>query len=104
VRKRETAKRDLIAQWLWYAETSSIKTADRFLEAANATLKFLARHPEGGARCGFRTPRLRKVRRFPIGDGFESILLFYSPSEEGIDLVRVIHGKRDLKRVVEKGS
>jgi toxin ParE1/3/4 len=90
----------LIAQWLWYAETAGIETADRFLEAANATLSFLGRHPEGGTRCGFRNPRLRKLRRFPIGDSFESILLFYIPNHDGIDLLRVIHGKRDLKKIV----
>ena len=35
VRKRESAKRDLIAQWAWYAENADIDTADRFLRAAD---------------------------------------------------------------------
>jgi plasmid stabilization system protein ParE len=41
VQKREAAKRDLIAQWVWYAENASIEVADRFLEAANNTLILL---------------------------------------------------------------
>jgi plasmid stabilization system protein ParE len=39
VRKREAAKRDLIHQWVWYAENASIEVADRFLEAADSTLR-----------------------------------------------------------------
>ena len=31
VRKRQAAKRDLIAQWVWYAENADLETADRFL-------------------------------------------------------------------------
>lgn len=42
VLKREAAKRDLIAQWVWYAETASIEIADRFLDAAESTLTLLA--------------------------------------------------------------
>lgn len=50
VLKREAAKRDLIAQWVWYAENAGIEIADRFLDAVEATLISLAAHPESGAR------------------------------------------------------
>lgn len=42
VRKRESAKRDLIAQWAWCAENADIDTADRFLGAADSTVSMLA--------------------------------------------------------------
>jgi hypothetical protein len=38
VLKREGAQRDLIHQWIWYAENASIEVADRFLVAADNTL------------------------------------------------------------------
>ena len=50
VLKREAAKRDLIQQWVWYAENAGIEVADRFLEAADSTLKLLASQPESGPR------------------------------------------------------
>ena len=36
------------------------------------------------------------MRRFPVSDGFEKILLFYLPLQGGVDLVRVVHGSRDI--------
>jgi plasmid stabilization system protein ParE len=44
VLKREAAKRDLIHQWVWYAENASIEVADRFLKAADKTLKLEDSH------------------------------------------------------------
>lgn len=43
------------------------------------------------------------MRRFPLLDGFETILLFYFPLKDGIDLVRVLHGSRDLERLLAEG-
>jgi len=42
VLKREAAKRDLIAQWVWYAENASTEVADRFLRAVDSTLNLLS--------------------------------------------------------------
>jgi plasmid stabilization system protein ParE len=40
VLKREAARRDLVQQWVWYAENAGIELADRFLRAAD-TVKIL---------------------------------------------------------------
>ena len=37
--KREAAKRDLIPQWVWYAEIASIEVANNFLNAAEQTTR-----------------------------------------------------------------
>jgi toxin ParE1/3/4 len=103
VLKREAAKRDLIAQWLWYAENASIEVADRFLAAANDTLNLLSTQPESGTRFFVRKPELQGMRRFPVTAGFEKILLFYFPLSDGVDLVRVVHGSRDIQRLLSEG-
>lgn len=103
VRKRESAKRDLIAQWVWYAENADIETADRFLAATDSTASMLARQPESGNRVLFTKPELQGMRRFPVTDGFETILLFYFPLQDGVDLVRVVHGRQDLERLLTEG-
>jgi plasmid stabilization system protein ParE len=72
VLKREAAKRDLIIQWVWYAETATVEVADRFLAAA-------------------------------VSGGFEKILLFYFPLRDGVDLVRVVHGSRQLGQLLAEG-
>ena len=101
--KREAAKRDFIGQWLWYAENASIEVADRFLEAADKTLQQLATMPESGIPLLVRNQKLQGIHRFPVSDGFEKILLFYFPLHDGIDLVRVVHGSRDLGRLLAEG-
>ena len=103
VRKRESARRDLIAQWVWYAENASIDTADRFLEAADSTASILASQPETGHRFFVSRPELQGMRRFPVSGGFEKILLFYFPLPDGIEIVRIVHGKRDLEQLLLEG-
>ncbi|MSV34293.1 MAG: type II toxin-antitoxin system RelE/ParE family toxin [Bryobacterales bacterium] len=103
VRKRETAKRDLIAQWLWYAENAGIEVADKFLQAADATLSLLATQPESGAPVFVHELELQGMRRMPVSGGFEKILLFYFPLNDGVELVRVIHGGRDLEWLLSDG-
>jgi toxin ParE1/3/4 len=103
VRKREAAKRDLIAQWVWYAENADVETADRFLRSAEDTASMLATQPEAGYRFFVRRPELQGMRRFPVSNGFEKILLFFFPLKDGIELVRVVHGNRDLDRLLMEG-
>lgn len=103
VLKREAAIRDLITQWVWYAENASIEIADRFLGATQSTLSLLATQPESGSLVLVGKTELQGMRRAPVSDGFEKILLFYFPLPDGIDLVRVIHGSRELRSLLEQG-
>lgn len=103
VLKREAARRDLIAQWVWYAENAGIEVADRFLAAVESTATTLARQPEIGIPLPLKKAALRGMRRFPVSDGFEKILIFYFPFQDGIDLVRVVHGARDFGRLMPEG-
>ncbi len=103
VLKREAAKRDLMAQWVWYAETASIEVADRFLAATDITLNLLATQPESGSLFFVRKTELQRMRRFPVSDGFEKNCLFYFPLQDGVDLVRVVHGSRNLPQLFAEG-
>jgi toxin ParE1/3/4 len=103
IRKRESAQRDLTEQFVWYAENAGIDVAERFLSAADATLKQLSRTPRIGALIHPRNQELAGLRRWPV-EGFERILLFYIPQSESIDLVRVLHSKRNWDGLFRKGS
>jgi len=103
VLKREAARRDLTRQWIWYAENASIDVADRFLTAADNTLSLLSKQPEIGTVFFVRKPELQNMRRLPVSDGFGKILLIYFPLRDGVDLVRVVHGSRDLERLLAEG-
>jgi toxin ParE1/3/4 len=104
VLKRRAAKRDLTAQWVWYAENASVEIAERFIAAAEQAIDLLCVQPESGIPVIVRKAELRGVRRFPLSGGFEKHVLFYFPLKDGIDLIRVVHGSRNLNRLLADSS
>ena len=88
--------------FVWYAENASLEVADRFLQAANESLNRLARAPESGTLVLTERAELQNMRRWPVKD-FEKVLLFYFPLSDGVELVRVVHGSRDLERLFNEG-
>ena len=102
IQRRESAKRDLIEQFVWYAENAGMEVADRFLISASRTLEYLAAAPQSGIPVLVQHEELKGMRRWPVKD-FGKILFFYFPLPDGVDLVRMIHGSRDLAEMFEDG-
>ena len=75
--------------------------ATRVIEATGETFKALAATPSLGVARKYRNPRLRDVRFFPVS-GFETYLIFYRPISDGIEVLHLYHGARDLERLFEK--
>ena len=90
------ADRDLDEQALYYLERGAPKTATRWYDQAAATFEFLTGHPE--VRLQTSREALRGIRSWPIS-GFDRHDVFYRPIEEGIEVVRVLHGARDLENL-----
>jgi toxin ParE1/3/4 len=87
----DEARADLDAIWLYVAERGGIDTADRLIDAIIERFPLLASTPGMGfAREDF-APGLRS---FPVGD----YLIFYRRASGHIDIIRVLHGTRDLSR------
>jgi plasmid stabilization system protein ParE len=74
VTQRPRARLDILEQFVHFGEQESVVLAERYLAAVEATSRFRVK-------------------------GFESYLVFYLPLEAGIDVVRVLHGARDIDRV-----
>ena len=55
----------------------------------------LAAMPEIGVAREHRDPALAEVRMWRIV-GFDNYLMFYRPLENGIEIIRVLHAKRDI--------
>lgn len=89
------ADRDLDEQARYLAGNASLEVALRFYDAADQTFAFLARRPGIGAKRASGHSQYANIRVARI-HGFETHLVFYRPSEEGIDVVRVLHGHRDI--------
>lgn len=66
--------------------------------ATDQTLRRLARMPGLGTLWDSDKPRLTAVRFFPITK-FRNRLVFYRERKDGIELVRVLHGARDIEAI-----
>ena len=81
---------DLLEIWTHMAD-SNPRAADRLLENIGRTCEALAEFPRMGRSRPELAPELRSI---PVGD----YIIFYRPVEEGIQVVRVLHGARDIDR------
>lgn len=82
------AEQDLIDIWLYIAEDQPTN-ADHFLERVQEKAQKLAEFKELGIDRRELSPDLKS---FPI----DRYVLYYRPNNQGIELVRVLHGSRDV--------
>lgn len=88
------ARRDVI-ELGEYIAFNNISAAERFLEAVDRALELLGAMPELGTPWETDHPRYAGIRWWII-KGFRNHLIFYRPISEGIEVVRVVYGARDL--------
>ena len=100
VHRRAGAQRDLIAIYRRYAREAGLRIADRFLIAAEEAFRLLASMPGMGTRYGYDHPALAELRVSPLSSPFKVYLVFYHPVVDGIEIVRVLHGARDIHRIL----
>ena len=86
--KRPTAEQDLRDIWKYIARDSDT-AATSVLLAIDAKLALLVENPSIGRERGEISLGLRS---FTVG----SYALYYLPSADGIEVVRVLHGARNL--------
>ena len=92
---RPKADQDLRQQAYYLATEAGVETGHRFLVAAHETFALLSTQPQMGWPLRLRNPRLASLRVFRIS-GFEKMLVLYRPMSSGVEIVRVLHGSRDL--------
>ena len=79
-----------------YFRGTSIELAQRFVESSESTFRFLARNREVGQPCLFADPDVAGMRVWPI-ERFRNHLVFFRPTDVGVEIVRVLHGARDME-------
>jgi len=97
IARKPQAKRDVIQIASFIAE-DSLDASDRFLESVEAAFLALARRPLMGPSRAFRDPQLAGIRMWPVKD-FGKYLIFYRPLATGIEVPRVVHGARDIRKL-----
>ena len=100
--KRPIVIQDLITI-ATYISYDNLEAGDRFLYAAEATFQLIAKNPGIGRISRFKNPQVAQVRQYPI-KGFKNYLILYELTETTIDIIRVIHGARDLENQLLKSE
>ncbi len=86
--KLHRAKSDLVEIWDYIADDSEAR-ADAFVDMIDQKLQALASSPGMGRA---RDEIAEGLRSFPVG----RYVIFYRPIPEGVEIVRVLHGSRDI--------
>ncbi len=97
--KRPHALRDLDEAAASIQDQSGPDRAIRFLRAADSTFAMLAGMPGIGTRYEPDEPLYADLRFFPI-TRHRKFLAFYRPLPDGIEVLRVLHGARDIAGIL----
>jgi toxin ParE1/3/4 len=98
---RPRANWDLEDQAYYWATVANSGVGHRFLVAAHDTFALLATQPNMGWHCRLRQASLKKLRVFRV-NGFETILVMYVPLRDGVEILRVVHGSRNLRTLLRR--
>lgn len=91
------AEGDLFDIWSYIARDSPA-AADRLLDRLDNRSRLLADEPDLGTQREDLGPGLRS---FPVG----SYLIIYRQQHESVEVVRYLHGRRDIRRLLlQSGS
>jgi toxin ParE1/3/4 len=79
-----------------YIAKDSLDAGVKFLENTESTLKDLAANPSIGSPFQSEYPELANLR-FRRVKGFPNHVIFYFEPKDAIEVVRILHGARDLE-------
>ena len=91
VTRRPLAEADIFEIWDYIAD-DSMEAADRWVDQLDEKFQLIATQPMMGRA---REELLPGLRSFPS----RRYVIFYIPTGNGIDVVRVLHGARDIDAV-----
>ena len=92
--KRPLAELDLLNIWDYIADDSPDRVDD-FLDRVESKLMTLAQNSGLGRK---RSELLPDLRSFPI----DNYVVFYQQIDGGIDVIRLLHGSRDIEEVFKQ--
>lgn len=83
------AEEDLEEIWSFVAERD-VEAADRLIDEITSRFDHLLAYPEAGRA---RHDLLVNLRSLPV----KRYVIFYQPTDDGVEIFRVLHGSRDVQ-------
>jgi toxin ParE1/3/4 len=96
VTKTARAEQDLEEIW-FYVALDDVAAADALLDDFDNSCLLLATQPKMGRA---REELANELRSFPVG----RYVFFYRPLADGVEIVRVLHGARDVTAIADEGG
>lgn len=88
------ARADLDELW-FYVSADNLSAADRLIDRLIAACQMLADVPLAGRERADLRPGMRSFR---VGN----YLVFYTPTDSGVEVIRIVSGSRDLPALFEE--
>lgn len=98
---REAARDDVTRQFRYYLVLGLPEVAVRFREAVRRTANMIAENPLAAPLCRLHSSELRNLRSWPVA-GFEAIRFYFTVDQEAVRVIRILHGKRDVQRILKR--
>ena len=96
IRRTPSSRQDYSEIWDYVAQDNP-DAADALLRTLDSKPQLLSDFPHAGRDRSEVRPRLRS---FPVGN----YVIYYRPMRGGIEVVRVVHGARDLRKILKRRS
>lgn len=87
-------------QYAQHIAEDNLSAGLRLYDAAEETYHNLADFPNMGEKYISSNPLLANVHYFPI-KGFKNYFVFYQPSDNGIEIIRIINRSRNIKNILK---
>jgi toxin ParE1/3/4 len=91
---RSQARRDIRAIAIYFTKEGRPSIPAKFRLAMEQNIQFLTASPLVGGLCGFMGSS-RELRKWPV----PNVLIFYQIDGDYLDVVRVLHGSRDVESI-----
>lgn len=82
-----------------YIAENNLDAATRFYDSAYETFDALLLQPFVGKAKQFRRKELKNLRMWFVKD-FNHYLIFYTVSDEAVEIIRVLHSSRDIEKAL----
>jgi len=94
IRKKPQAERDIEECFVFIGE-DNLDIAVHFLVAVEDSIEFIGKNPFVGKIREFKDSKTKNIRMTLVKD-FHNYQIYYTVKDEIIEIIRVLHGSRDL--------
>jgi toxin ParE1/3/4 len=102
LRRHQLADQDIIEAIDFYNDALAYQASTKFLTAIEKALRFIWAFPEAGSSRLSEILGLKQFKTWPLTKF--PFLVIYMVEDESIDIVRLIHQKRDLSEPFQRAS